>query len=308
MNSSPTPENDAGILFLRLEGPLQSWGDRAIGRSRGTALIPTKSGLVGLLGAALGLSRAALNRRLDELNSLAMAVRVDRAGHVAEDYQTVGARIGVVAADGHVKKTASTGEYEAIISPRDYLVDASFLVLLRGNLATIEELADALRNPRWPLYLGRKRCVPGARVFAGSETGLALADAIRQDGPDDDSLREPDNSRSVRVVSDLIDQNAFGSLVVCEGNDLATRYAAAKSYLHDRLVQLAPPVHGAGSCWTLRCRGRVRRCSGQNLPIRCSEFRHLVGRNAPAIPMLAKPLEPNRRAAASSAATNRRPR
>ncbi len=245
MSSFPSSKNDAGVLFLRLEGPLQSWGERAIGRSRGTASVPTKSGLMGLLGAALGLSRAALNRRLDELNSLAMAVRVDRAGHVAEDYQTVGARIGVVAADGQVKKTPSTGEYEAIISPRDYLVDASFLVLLRGNPAIIEELADALRNPRWPLYLGRKRCVPGARVFAGSETGLSLADAIRRDGPDDDSLREPDNSPSVRVVTDLIDQAAFGLLLRCEGNELASRYAAAKSYLHDRLVQLAPPVHGA---------------------------------------------------------------
>jgi len=107
--------------------------------------VPSKSGVVGLLGAALGLSRTQLNQRLHQLNELAMAVRVDRAGSLLEDYHTAGARIGGLAADGKVKRTAATGEFEAVISPRQYLVDASFLVVLQGRPELIQELAVALQ-------------------------------------------------------------------------------------------------------------------------------------------------------------------
>ena len=44
----------ANTLFLRLEGPLQSWGERGHWAVRDTAPEPTKSGVVGLLGCALG--------------------------------------------------------------------------------------------------------------------------------------------------------------------------------------------------------------------------------------------------------------
>jgi CRISPR system Cascade subunit CasD len=46
----------ANTLFLRLEGPLQSWGERARWDVRDTAPEPTKSGVIGLLACALGLS------------------------------------------------------------------------------------------------------------------------------------------------------------------------------------------------------------------------------------------------------------
>lgn len=238
-SSAATP-----TLFLRLEGPLQSWGGRTIGRYRRTEPVPTKSGVIGLLGAALGLSRLRLNDRLDELNGLEMAVRVDRAGDVLEDYQTVGAGIGVLSADGKIKKTAGTGEFEAIISPREYLIDASFLVILRGHDKQINGLAGALQDPQWPLFLGRKRCVPGTRVFAGTLDGATLAEALDRDGPDDDSLLAPDKSASVRVITDLIDALTFGTLIEGDGEELNARYEAAKSYVTDRLVRLDPPVHG----------------------------------------------------------------
>ena len=242
--ATATNPQSTGTLFLRLEGPLQAWGDRAIGNRRRTLTVPGKSGVVGLLGAALGLTRSQFNHRLPQLNDLMMATRVDRAGSLLEDYHTVGAGVGVLSADGKVKRTASTGELEAIISPREYLVEASFLVVLQGQRELIQELAAALQQPAWPLFLGRKRCVPGCHIYAGHADGLSLADALQKDGPADDSILPPDASQQVRVVTDLIDLPRFQSLAAIEEGDAAAVYEAAKTYQVDRLLRLAPPVHG----------------------------------------------------------------
>jgi|GEM_PF-75420 len=245
MSTQPQSESpETAILCLRLEGPLQSWGGRSIGRYRRTESVPTKSGVIGLLGAALGLSRSALQARLDELNQLTMVVRVDRAGTLAEDYQTVGAKVGVLTAEGKIKKTAGTGEVEAIISPREFLLDASFLVLLRGSRSLIDELAVALQSPGWPLFLGRKRCVPGTGVFAGVHfSEVSFAEALLQDGPNDPSLVPPDSRDHVRVVTDLISVAEFADITGVTRDDVSEAFEVSRSYVVDRLERLDPPVH-----------------------------------------------------------------
>src|SRR5688500_11039636 len=76
------------ILLLRLEGPLQSWGVRSRWDVRATGLEPSKSGVIGLLGCALGYPMR--DRRLEELSkALLFGVRVENAGAVVIDYQTV---------------------------------------------------------------------------------------------------------------------------------------------------------------------------------------------------------------------------
>jgi CRISPR-associated protein, Cas5e family len=76
-------------LFLRLEGPLQSWGLRARWGERDTTDAPTKSGVIGLLGCALGLRRD--DARLRDLSdNLRMGVRVDLPGILMRDYHTTG--------------------------------------------------------------------------------------------------------------------------------------------------------------------------------------------------------------------------
>lgn len=233
----------AATLFLRLEGPFQSWGGRAIGRIRRTETVPTKSGVIALLGAACGLSRSAMKERLAEFNDLSMSVRVDRSGQVYEDFQTVGAKIGVLGADGEIKKTASTGEFETIVSPREYIIDGSFLVILRGNPELVDALENALQRPVWPLFLGRKRCVPGTRIFAGRADHLSFAEAIRRDGPDDTSMREPEEGKEVRVVTDLIDVETFRTLRKTNSGDDDSEFERAKRIVSDRLVSLDPLRH-----------------------------------------------------------------
>lgn len=147
-------------LLLRLAGPFQSWGVQSRFTERDTLLEPSKSGVIGLLCAALGRKR---QERLDDLAKLKLGVRVDREGALKMDYHTAGGThrrgetYGVALADG--------SGIRAVTSQRYYLADADFLVGLEGDdEALLRRLDRALAYPRWPLYLGRKAFVPGAPV------------------------------------------------------------------------------------------------------------------------------------------------
>jgi CRISPR system Cascade subunit CasD len=54
-----------------------------------------------------------------------------------------------------------------IITPRQYLQDACFTAFICGEKELIEEMAEALQNPKWVFFLGRKSCVPSCPVFNG---------------------------------------------------------------------------------------------------------------------------------------------
>ncbi len=161
-------------LFLRLEGPLQSWGDNSKFVIRRTHEAPTKSGVMGLICCAMGVPRQAAICRLRELNELRVGVRIDRAGTRWWDYHTVGAKIGILRADGEGIKRTGGGRHdpvETLITRREYLCDASFLVALRGDPRLIADVRDALSNPTWPVFLGRKACPPATPILAREGPG-----------------------------------------------------------------------------------------------------------------------------------------
>ena len=167
-------------LLLRLEGPLQSWGDQEskfVVRRTGDA--PTKSGVMGLLCAALGVPRAQARQELVGLNGLRMGVRIDRPGTRWWDYHTVGAGMKM-----RIAKAQEKTKPGAMVTRREYLCDASFLVALQGDGGLIPRLRAALLSPVWPLYLGRRSCPPTVPLLgrAGeADTGefLDLAAALR---------------------------------------------------------------------------------------------------------------------------------
>ena len=157
----------SNTLFLRLEGPLQSWGERARWSIRDTAPEPTKSGVIGLVACALGYAD---DERIRHLSSQTqMGVRVDSAGIRITDYHTIGGGYDtpfLLTAQGKPKK--SSGKPHTEISWRDYLCDASFLVALQSeDEELIAQMGEALQNPVWTYYLGRKSCVPSVPIYAG---------------------------------------------------------------------------------------------------------------------------------------------
>ncbi len=164
--------HEPNTIFLRLEGPLQAWGDNSKFVVRRTMEAPTKSGVIGLICCAMGLSRQAAREFLPRLNELIMGVRVDRPGMGWWDYHTVGAGYGIVKAEGGIKKTASTGKLETLLTRRQYLCDASFLTAVQGDTDLIKQVRSALENPRWPLFLGRKCCPPSVPVASKPDGNL----------------------------------------------------------------------------------------------------------------------------------------
>jgi len=109
-----------------------------------------------MLCAALGVSRSeAAEEWLPKLKALRMGVRIDATGARWWDYHTVGARMQMCIAKGEGKTKSG-----AMLTRREYLCDASFLVALQGEPPLIAELEAAMKAPKWTLYLGRKSCPP----------------------------------------------------------------------------------------------------------------------------------------------------
>ena len=140
-----------GVLLIPCVGPMQSWGTRSRFQERDTEREPSKSGIIGMLCAALGLDR---NEPVDDLATLKMAVRVDREGKLEKDFQT--------AQDVAV---ASGGSTQNLLSNRYYLSDAVFLVGLEGSFEPLEKLHNALEKPVWSMFLGRKSYVPSKPFY-----------------------------------------------------------------------------------------------------------------------------------------------
>lgn len=148
-------------VLLRLEGALQSWGTESRFGHRDTQREPSKSGVLGLVGAALGMPRDD-DARLARLATGRMAVRVDREGDTLADYHTAGG--GTFRGQDH----SVHGAKDTVLTRRHYLSSASFLVAITyTDAALAHEIHAALGAPHWPLTLGRRACPPSVPVQAG---------------------------------------------------------------------------------------------------------------------------------------------
>lgn len=152
-------------LLLRLMGPMQSWGTTSRFDQRDTGKEPSKSGVIGLIAAAMGIDRENWID-LEPLTRLSMGIRHDRPGVPKRDYQTAGCATAdtIIKADGKPSK-------DGVPSQRDYLADAAFLVGLEcEDRFLLERIHAALQNPVWTLALGRKSYVPSEPIWI--ENGL----------------------------------------------------------------------------------------------------------------------------------------
>jgi CRISPR system Cascade subunit CasD len=152
-------------LLLRLVGPQQSWGTNARFDNRDSERAPTKSGVIGLIAAALGYPR---DRDVTGLAALRMGVRIDRPGIRMRDYHTA---LDVVDSGDRPVGT--------VVSERFYLADAAFAVGLEGqSTELLQEIQEALLNPHWPLALGRRAFAPSEPVaFAETDGQPAIVKA-----------------------------------------------------------------------------------------------------------------------------------
>ncbi|MFD5179468.1 type I-E CRISPR-associated protein Cas5/CasD [Nocardia sp. NPDC058379] len=160
-------------LVLRLSGPMQSWGTRSHWNVRETLPHPSRSGLIGLLGAALGHDR---HQPLDRFSSLEFTIRVDRSGQSIADFHTVGGgrpreQTPPTAGGGRRAEGKTT-----IISERYYLSDAAFTVAVSSSDdELITALETALHAPTFGVHLGRRSCPPAGPLLITRDSDPATA-------------------------------------------------------------------------------------------------------------------------------------
>ncbi|MCC3768637.1 type I-E CRISPR-associated protein Cas5/CasD [Streptomyces sp. UNOC14_S4] len=179
-------------FIMQVGGPLQSWGEHSAFNDRDTVAHPTRSGLIGLIASALGIPRdqavGGTGDRdeptlFERLGHLRFTVRHDRPGTRVRDYHTIGgglpAHRTVPTAKGGRRGAGQT----TIISHRHYLADAVFTIAVTApeapdptELTTV--CAAALAAPRWPLYLGRRSCPPGAPLVVATQVSDPVSELL----------------------------------------------------------------------------------------------------------------------------------
>ncbi|MFF3501125.1 type I-E CRISPR-associated protein Cas5/CasD [Streptomyces sp. NPDC003247] len=171
---------DHAVLVLRLAAPLQSWGGPSRYNRRETRPQPTKSGILGLLAAAEGRDR---ETTLTDLVGLQLGVRVDQPGTLLRDYHTYSDYRGVplLSAKTNAKgqQTRTTPAKYTGVTQRFYLQDAVFVAALRGPKTLVQSLEEAVRNPVFPLCLGRRSCPPTGPVSLGLYADTELEEALK---------------------------------------------------------------------------------------------------------------------------------
>lgn len=140
-------------LLLKLSGPMQSWGTDSKFESRYTDYYPSKSAIVGMIAASFGYRRD--DERIIDLNEIDFAVRVDQNPNLIRDYQIA-------------SKYKKNGQFERhYVTNRYYLEDGIFIIALLGEDQRIEEVHQALKNPYFQIYMGRRSCPPPADFILG---------------------------------------------------------------------------------------------------------------------------------------------
>ncbi|QHE72598.1 type I-E CRISPR-associated protein Cas5/CasD [Rhodococcus sp. WAY2] len=256
-------------VLVRLDGPMQSWGDKPRGAYRSSHTRPTKSGVIGLVANALGRD---YTDPVDDLAAMHFAVRVDRAGHIEIDYHTTGSGTypllpGGVYADATLRKKArnrdprdpdfgfiyappasvardKTGELVAkpgnTNQTRDrYLADASFLVALTGDDTLTETVNTALTSPARAVFLGRKAYLPTQPLSAGLVTDIDSSDPFAALRTAPRSTRS--DSGPLHAWADTVPGSA-GSVVVHDQpiSYAGTRQRGARAETHTTLTPPEP--------------------------------------------------------------------
>lgn len=179
-------------LIFQLQAPLSSWGEVAVGEYRPSAEYPSQSAIQGLLGAALGIDRDDDAAQTALRSGYRLAVGVLSQGRLLRDFHTaqVPSRTDLKKRPHATRRdelSLPKSDLNTILSSRDYRQDAAALVAVQtvANAPySLAQLAEALKKPKFVLYLGRKSCpvsVPlHPRVLSAATINTAFTDYQQQ--------------------------------------------------------------------------------------------------------------------------------
>ena len=179
------------LAFL-IDAPMQSWGASSKFQRRETESWPTKSALIGVIAAAIGIDKLSPDEaeQLAPLAALGFSVfrwPKDHPSIRLSDFHTIGGGYDKTDAGEklHIPRKAGDGSpFGTVITRRTYLTDARFIAVFQGERATLERISASLIDPVWGVWFGRKTCIPAMPllpVIAGTPRE-ALAKLLQELG------------------------------------------------------------------------------------------------------------------------------
>jgi CRISPR system Cascade subunit CasD len=181
-------------LIIHLRGPFASFAESPGNTTRKTGDMPSRSALIGLAAAALGIERSDQVRQTQLADALVTASALLSSGDILSDFHTFQSlNDAAKGASSRVNALARKEYLETGITRRDYRTDASWQAAYRlsstAGIVALTELKKAFQQPQFALYLGRRSCPPShplnpklyeaedvrdAFVAYAEETGLAV--------------------------------------------------------------------------------------------------------------------------------------
>ena len=150
-------------LCFWLIGPMGAFGGPSGHEYRRTGQIPTRSGVLGLVGAAMGIRRTDAEGQ-NALRALGVSVAQYRVGAGFRDFHTVqavpSARIKAPETQAQALEALDPKD-NAVITRRDYVTDCAYAIALwkmRDEAPDLNDIKTALQQPVFVPYLGRKSC------------------------------------------------------------------------------------------------------------------------------------------------------
>lgn len=182
------------FLLFTIYAPITSWGDISVGEVRGSWDRPSRSAVLGLLAAALGLRRDEQVRHDALDRAIGCAIRLDAAAvpmvdfHTAQSVPDSDLRRALGRSRPATRKAMlAVGELQTIVSRRELLQDALVTVSL-WNVSDqspwpLDEIMRSLERPVFALYAGRKANVLGMPLAPRLIDAQSLAHAFQQRPP-----------------------------------------------------------------------------------------------------------------------------
>lgn len=173
------------FLVFRVYAPLSSWGDITVGETRSSWDRPSRSAVLGLLAAGLGLDREDVEGHNALERGYGIAVQTITAGFPLTDFhttQTGNLRLLRKRAPDTRREYLKMEPRATTMSRRSYRQDAVSVIAVWGrgdSRWSLSELTLALSNPHFVLYAGRKANVLGAPLAPKAFSAATLSDALQ---------------------------------------------------------------------------------------------------------------------------------
>ncbi|WP_020161335.1 type I-E CRISPR-associated protein Cas5/CasD [Methylobacter marinus] len=159
-------------LIIKLQGAMQAWGGHTYEDYRPSLIFPTRSAIVGLLGACLGIEREDINALNALDKSFQLTVRANKRKierrKSAEDKFVLMQKITDFHTVQQARKVDGKPRTEAIVSRREYLCDAEFTLALAFAQDAdygLEQAKQAIQKPVYTPFLGRRSCPIQSRLY-----------------------------------------------------------------------------------------------------------------------------------------------